>query len=438
MSSITYNPNSASIALSSTKLDNVIKPMCLSKAEAKEARVQERVQAKEAKIQAKEAKVQAKEAKVQAKEANVQASLLAKEAKVQAKEANVQASLLAKEAKVQERLLAKEAKVQARVQSRLLAKEAKVQERLLAKEAKVQARLLAREAKLQSRLLKRVLAREAIKQAREAIKQERVQAREAIKQVREAIKQERVQARVQAREAIKQERVQAREAIKQERVQAREALRKRKERVKEIKRLYKIQARRTENILIMQRFAETHRLALDARAQLLLDERDMRRARRENGMDSSWVRDTDGNWVIRQTPVPVPVQARPQARPPRINPVRSYANQRGPARHQRVNARRMTAVNPVQELINKDKIECNKPHAELITKGTAIEVKDCPICLDELGNTNQMVLRCGHSFCGDCIMEHMPRVGGLKCPVCRAQYGVRINGWVPPTQVNNR
>jgi hypothetical protein len=438
MSSITYNPNSASIALSSTKLDNVIKPMCLSKAEAKEARVQ-----------AKEAKVQAKEAKVQAKEANVQASLLAKEAKVQAKEANVQASLLAKEAKVQERLLAKEAKVQARVQSRLLAKEAKVQERLLAKEAKVQARLLAREAKLQSRLLKRVLAREAIKQAREAIKQERVQAREAIKQVREAIKQERVQARVQAREAIKQERVQAREAIKQERVQAREAikqervqareaLRKRKERVKEIKRLYKIQARRTENILIMQRFAETHRLALDARAQLLLDERDMRRARRENGMDSSWVRDTDGNWVIRQTPVPVPVQARPQARPPRINPVRSYANQRGPARHQRVNARRMTAVNPVQELINKDKIECNKPHAELITKGAAIEVKDCPICLDELGNTNQMVLRCGHSFCGDCIMEHMPRVGGLKCPVCRAQYGVRINGWVPPTQVNNR
>ena len=357
--------------------------MCLSKAEAKEARVQ-----------AKEAIVQAKEAKVQAKEAKVQASLLAKEAKVQAKEA-----------KVQERLLAKEAKVQSRVQSRLLAKEAKVQERLLAKEAKVQARLLAREAKLQSRLLKRVLAREAIKQAREAIKQERVQAREAIKQVR---------------------------------VAKREALRKRKERVKEIKRLYKIQARRTENILIMQRYAETHRLALEARAQLLLEERDMRRARRENGMDSSWVRDTDGIWVIRQTPVPVPVQARPQARPPRINPVRSYANQRGPARHQRVNARRMTAVNPVQELINKDKIECNKPHAELITKGAAIEVKDCPICLDELGNTNQMVLRCGHSFCGDCIMEHMPRVGGLKCPVCRAQYGVRINGWVPPTQVNNR
>jgi hypothetical protein len=417
MSSITYNPNSASIALSSTKLDNVIKPMCLSKAEAKEARVQakearvqERVQAKEARVQE---RVQAKEARVQAKEAKVQASLLAKEAKVQAsllaKEAKVQASLLAKEAKIQERLLAKEAKVQARVQASLLAKEAKVQARLLK-------RVQTREAKLQARLLKRVLAREAINQ------------------VREAKLQARLLKRVLAREAIKQ----AREAIKQVRVAEREALRKRKERVKEIKRLYKIQARRTENILIMQRFAETRRLALEASAQLLLEERDMRRARRENGMDSSWVRDSDGNWVIRQNPVPVPVharpQARPQARPPRINPVRSYANQRGPARHQRVNARRMTAVNPVQELINKDKIECNKPHAELITKGTAIEVKDCPICLDELGNTNQMVLRCGHSFCGDCIMEHMPRVGGLKCPVCRAQYGVRINGWVPPTK----
>ena len=71
MSLITYNTYaSASIALSSTKLDDVIKPMCLSKAEANEARLQERVQAKEARVQAKEARVQER---VQAKEARVQA-----------------------------------------------------------------------------------------------------------------------------------------------------------------------------------------------------------------------------------------------------------------------------------------------------------------------------------------------------------------------------
>tara|TARA_B110000503_G_C6975745_1_gene341086 strand:- start:60 stop:806 length:747 start_codon:yes stop_codon:yes gene_type:complete len=246
--------------------------------------------------------------------------------------------------------------------------------------------------------------------------------------------QERMQAKeakVQASLLAKEAKLQAREAIKQARVAEREALRKRKERVNEIKRLYKIQAHRTENILIMQRYAETNRLAAEERARRLLEERYMRRERRENGLDSSWVRQADGRWVIRQNPVPVPVQARV----PRTNPVRSYANQRGPARHQRVNARRMTAVNPVQELINNDQIECNKTHAELTKTETAVELTDCPICFDELGNTNKMVLRCGHTFCGDCIMEHMPRVGGLKCPVCRAQYGVRINGWVPPTQV---
>jgi hypothetical protein len=366
MSLITYNTYaSASIALSSTKLDDVIKPMCLSKAEAKEARVQ----AKEARVLAKEANVQAR---VQAKEAKLQARVLAKEAKLQAR-------VQAKEAKLQASVLAKEAKLQASVLARVQSKEAKLQARVQSKEAKMQARLLAR---------------------------------------------------VQSKEA----KLQVREAIKQVRVAEREALRKRKERVKQIMRQYRIQSRRTENILIIQRYEETRRLASEERARLLLEERYMRRERRENGMDSSWVRQADGRWVIHQNPVQV-IQERPQERPPRTNPVRSYANQRGPVRHQRVSVRRMTAVNPVQELINKDQIECNKTHAELIKKETAVDVTDCPICFDKLGNTNQMILRCGHTFCGDCIMEHMPRVGGLKCPVCRAQYGVRINGWIPPKPV---
>ena len=336
MSLITYNTYaSASIALSSTKLDDVIKPMCLSKAEANEARLQERVQAKEARVQAKEARVQER---VQAKEAKLQA-------RVQAKEARVQARVQAKEAKLQERVQAKEAKMLEKLQERVVAKQAKIQEI--------------------------------------------------------------------------------------------EALKKRKERVKEIKKQHQKQVKKTAILFSMHRYREREidrlriaatqrereneeRRAREAAAALVAREntnrarieREERHMRRMRGM----VLDADLTEVAHL-----------------VERLGRQERLEGRNRDRRRHAEReMTAVNPMQELINQDQIDCNKTREELILVENAYEVTDCPICFDELGNTNQMILRCGHKVCGDCIMEHMPRVGGLKCPICREQYGVRINGWAPP------
>ena len=70
---------------------------------------------------------------------------------------------------------------------------------------------------------------------------------------------------------------------------------------------------------------------------------------------------------------------------------------------------------------------------ELSLVEKVIECDDCPICMDGLGDTNKMVLRCGHQFCGDCILNHFQREGGTKCPACRTDFAVRVPNWLPPT-----
>jgi hypothetical protein len=62
----------------------------------------------------------------------------------------------------------------------------------------------------------------------------------------------------------------------------------------------------------------------------------------------------------------------------------------------------------------------------------AVESTECPICLDSLRETNKMILRCGHQYCGDCLFKHFQGKGGTKCPLCRAHYTKRVAGWVPP------
>lgn len=59
---------------------------------------------------------------------------------------------------------------------------------------------------------------------------------------------------------------------------------------------------------------------------------------------------------------------------------------------------------------------------DLVTKEKAIETSDCSICFEELGETNKMILRCGHQFCGDCIFRHHQCQNGSSCPSCRAQF----------------
>lgn len=62
----------------------------------------------------------------------------------------------------------------------------------------------------------------------------------------------------------------------------------------------------------------------------------------------------------------------------------------------------------------------------------AIETTECPICMDELRNTNKVVLRCGHQFCGDCLFKHLQMPRGTNCPMCRGEYTIRPRGWLPP------
>ena len=68
----------------------------------------------------------------------------------------------------------------------------------------------------------------------------------------------------------------------------------------------------------------------------------------------------------------------------------------------------------------------------LILRVNVVETTECPICMDELGNTNKVVLRCGHQFCGDCLFTHLQKAKGSDCPCCRAEYVVRPLGWLPP------
>ena len=59
-------------------------------------------------------------------------------------------------------------------------------------------------------------------------------------------------------------------------------------------------------------------------------------------------------------------------------------------------------------------------------KKSPIETCECPICMENLGESNKMILRCGHQLCGDCTFRHFQSKGGLKCPMCREELFIPI------------
>ena len=61
-----------------------------------------------------------------------------------------------------------------------------------------------------------------------------------------------------------------------------------------------------------------------------------------------------------------------------------------------------------------------------------IKSTECAICMQEYGNTNRMILRCGHQFCCDCILHHFQFEGGTACPLCREEFATRVKYWKPP------
>ena len=43
----------------------------------------------------------------------------------------------------------------------------------------------------------------------------------------------------------------------------------------------------------------------------------------------------------------------------------------------------------------------------------------CPVCLEELGDVNVFITKCGHTFCGTCIIQNLSYT--LQCPLCRVE-----------------
>ena len=47
------------------------------------------------------------------------------------------------------------------------------------------------------------------------------------------------------------------------------------------------------------------------------------------------------------------------------------------------------------------------------------QIDPCPICLDEIGDTNSCVTECGHKFCLKCLYTSLREKN--TCPMCRAE-----------------
>ena len=55
------------------------------------------------------------------------------------------------------------------------------------------------------------------------------------------------------------------------------------------------------------------------------------------------------------------------------------------------------------------------------------DVSQCPICLDDLDNTNLTVLECTHSFHSKCFLEYFEKSKNIiSCPICRTTVHEKI------------
>lgn len=58
-----------------------------------------------------------------------------------------------------------------------------------------------------------------------------------------------------------------------------------------------------------------------------------------------------------------------------------------------------------------------------------IEVHNCPICMEDIGNKNSSTLECGHKFHLSCIFELYKQNSAFsnKCPMCRDEFTKKCN-----------
>ena len=275
---------------------------------------------------------------------------------------------------------------------------------------------------------------------KEAKKQAKIQEREAKKQAKLQEKELAKQAKIQEREATKQAKLQAivqeREAKKQAKIQEREERQRllviRKQRVREIRNNYKSQASTTSAHFARLALRDRWRREQEYRQQqqrqreeqqqqqqrLLREQQQQERLQRQATRRNDRLIEDYRQQLQAQTAyllgrgLPIPVNANPET-------ITSSSSR--------------LSLTEYKRLMHKDKLNATKTkQEELICGQRAYKESECPICFECIGETNNMVLRCGHQVCGDCILHHIQTVGGTKCPVCREQITIRVKGWNPP------
>jgi hypothetical protein len=83
---------------------------------------------------------------------------------------------------------------------------------------------------------------------------------------------------------------------------------------------------------------------------------------------------------------------------------------------------------PIEQEDQREQIDL-KVVADMPTlRDTAVEMDECPICMETLGETGKFVLKCGHCICQGCFLQQVLRATAIKktndcaCPVCRVNY----------------
>lgn len=265
---------------------------------------------------------------------------------------------------------------------------------------------------------------------KEAKKQAKIQDREAKKQAKLQEKELAKQAKIQEREATKQAKLQAivqeREAKKQAKIQEREERQRllviRKQRVREIRNNYKSQALTTSAHFARLSLSDRRRRAqeyIQQQERILREQQQQQRLQRQATRRNDRLIEDYRQQLQAQTAyllgrgLPIPVNANPE----------TITNSRSSR----------LSLTDYRRLMDKDKLNATKTKQEELICGQHVyKESECPICFECIGETNNMVLRCGHQVCGDCILHHIQTVGGTKCPVCREQITIRVKGWNPP------
>ena len=314
-------------------------------------------------------------------------------------------------------------------------KEDAKQEKAAAREAKKQAAIDAKQAKVD--------AREAKKQAAIDAKQAKVDAREAKKQAVIDAKQAKVAAR-QAKVAAREAKIAAKEArqaaARQEaarvaaRVAARQATRVAREEVLAVRRAARVRESdawtlyrsATDGAVRDNEYIDACREAWNVarRAVEALRPRAVARAAALGEAPPALV------LTALAPPAPTAVEQREAVAREAIRAAGVAEN-----RARRIITVMEQANQNDDRAIRRDRNGASKTQDQLIMVEKAFHADDCPICFNDITETNVMTLRCGHQTCGDCLFHHFQTVGGTKCPVCREQYVVRVKGWKPPTQV---